>query len=155
MAEHRAGSGSTSTGCVIVGGGPAGMVLGLLLARRGVRVQMLETRADFERDFRGDTIHPAVMEMHEAGIAQLQQSVAQIVPWLADRVGALDDWKKTHMLTVQAGTRFWMTAWMRWIVRTAGSRRRWTSARSASSIGRPSRSFSESTFAASTASPMA
>ena len=102
MAEHRAGSGSTSTGCVIVGGGPAGMVLGLLLARRGVRVQMLETRADFERDFRGDTIHPAVMEMLEAGIAQLQQSVAQIVPWLADRVGALDDWKKTHMLTVQA-----------------------------------------------------
>jgi 2-polyprenyl-6-methoxyphenol hydroxylase-like FAD-dependent oxidoreductase len=52
-----------STGCVIVGGGPAGMVLGLLLARRGVRVQMLESRADFERDFRGDTIHPAVMEM--------------------------------------------------------------------------------------------
>src|SRR5262245_52013791 len=50
-------------GCVVVGGGPAGMVLGLLLARRGVRVQVLEARADFERDFRGDTIHPAVMEM--------------------------------------------------------------------------------------------
>jgi 2-polyprenyl-6-methoxyphenol hydroxylase-like FAD-dependent oxidoreductase len=54
---------STSTGCVIVGGGPAGMVLGLLLARRGVRVRMLELHADFERDFRGDTIHPATMEM--------------------------------------------------------------------------------------------
>ena len=53
----------SSAGCVIVGGGPAGMVLGLLLARRGVRVQVLETRADFERDFRGDTIHPAVMEL--------------------------------------------------------------------------------------------
>jgi 2-polyprenyl-6-methoxyphenol hydroxylase-like FAD-dependent oxidoreductase len=52
-----------STDCIIVGGGPAGMVLGLLLARRGVRVQVLEARADFERDFRGDTIHPAVMEM--------------------------------------------------------------------------------------------
>src|SRR5262249_26463160 len=54
---------STSTGCVIVGGGPAGMVLGLLLARRGVRVQVLEAHADFERDFRGDTIHPATLEM--------------------------------------------------------------------------------------------
>jgi 2-polyprenyl-6-methoxyphenol hydroxylase-like FAD-dependent oxidoreductase len=52
-----------STGCVIVGGGPGGMVLGLLLARRGVRVQMLEMHADFERDFRGDTIHPSTMEM--------------------------------------------------------------------------------------------
>ena len=55
--------GATSEGCVIVGGGPAGMVLGLLLARRGVRVQMLEMHADFERDFRGDTIHPSTMEM--------------------------------------------------------------------------------------------
>jgi 2-polyprenyl-6-methoxyphenol hydroxylase-like FAD-dependent oxidoreductase len=43
-----------STGCVIVGGGPAGMIPGLLLARRGVRVPMLEMHADFERDFRGD-----------------------------------------------------------------------------------------------------
>lgn len=63
MAEPRAGSQSTSTGCVIVGGGPAGMVLGLLLARRGVRVQLLEMHADFERDFRGDTIHPSTMEL--------------------------------------------------------------------------------------------
>ena len=39
------------------------MVLGLLLARRGVRVQVLELHGDFERDFRGDTIHPATMEM--------------------------------------------------------------------------------------------
>jgi 2-polyprenyl-6-methoxyphenol hydroxylase-like FAD-dependent oxidoreductase len=63
MAEQSAASQATAAGCVIVGGGPAGMVLGLLLARRGVRVQMLETRADFERDFRGDTIHPSAMEM--------------------------------------------------------------------------------------------
>jgi len=54
---------SGGAGCVIVGGGPAGMVLGLLLARRGVRVQVLERHADFERDFRGDTIHPSTMEM--------------------------------------------------------------------------------------------
>jgi 2-polyprenyl-6-methoxyphenol hydroxylase-like FAD-dependent oxidoreductase len=40
--------------------------------------------------------------LREAGIAQLQQNVARLVPWLADRVGALDDWKKTHMLTVAA-----------------------------------------------------
>ena len=55
--------GSTSVQCVIAGGGPAGMILGLLLARRGVRVQVLESHSDFERDFRGDTIHPATMEM--------------------------------------------------------------------------------------------
>src|SRR4029453_9936528 len=63
MAEASAVSSPTSTGCVIVGAGPAGMVLGLLLARRGVRVQVLELHADFERDFRGDTIHPSTMEM--------------------------------------------------------------------------------------------
>jgi len=63
MAVQSAGSPSTSTGCVIVGAGPAGMVLGLLLARRGVHVQLLEMHADFERDFRGDTIHPSTMEM--------------------------------------------------------------------------------------------
>jgi hypothetical protein len=38
----------------------------------------------------------------DAGIAELQLDVARLAPWLADRVGALDDWKKTHMLTVQA-----------------------------------------------------
>ena len=63
MAGESAGSQPAPTGCVIVGGGPAGMVLGLLLARRGVRVRVLELHADFERDFRGDTIHPATMEM--------------------------------------------------------------------------------------------
>jgi 2-polyprenyl-6-methoxyphenol hydroxylase-like FAD-dependent oxidoreductase len=57
--------------CIIVGGGPAGMVLGLLLARRGVRVRVLEMHADFARDFRGDTIHPATMEMLDRiGIAE-------------------------------------------------------------------------------------
>ena len=54
---------SRSTGCVIAGGGPAGMILGLLLARRGAQVQVLESHADFERDFRGDTIHPSTLEM--------------------------------------------------------------------------------------------
>jgi 2-polyprenyl-6-methoxyphenol hydroxylase-like FAD-dependent oxidoreductase len=41
-------------------------------------------------------------QLREVGIAQLQQNVARLVPWLADRVGALDDWKKTHVLTVKA-----------------------------------------------------
>ena len=52
--------------CCIVGGGPAGMVLGYLLARVGVEVVVLEEHADFLRDFRGDTIHPSTLEvMHE------------------------------------------------------------------------------------------
>ena len=55
--------------CVIAGGGPAGMMLGLLLARAGVDVLVLEKHADFLRDFRGDTIHPSTLEvMRELGM---------------------------------------------------------------------------------------
>ena len=46
------------TRCCVVGGGPAGMMLGFLLARSGIEVLVLEKHADFFRDFRGDTIHP-------------------------------------------------------------------------------------------------
>src|SRR5207247_9650171 len=57
--------------CCIVGGGPAGMMCGLLLARAGVDVVVLEKHADFLRDFRGDTIHPSTLElMHELGILE-------------------------------------------------------------------------------------
>ena len=58
-----------SVGCCIAGGGPAGMMLGYLLARAGVEVLVLEKHADFLRDFRGDTIHPSTLEiMHELGL---------------------------------------------------------------------------------------
>lgn len=57
------------TRCCAVGGGPAGMVLGFLLARAGVDVVVLEKHGDFLRDFRGDTIHPSTLEnMHELGL---------------------------------------------------------------------------------------
>ncbi len=55
--------------CAIAGGGPAGMMLGLLLARAGAEVVVLEKHADFLRDFRGDTLHPSTLEvMHELGL---------------------------------------------------------------------------------------
>src|SRR6266481_7142281 len=59
------------TRCVIAGGGPAGMMAGYLLARAGVQVAVLEKHADFNRDFRGDTIHPSTLElMYELGLLE-------------------------------------------------------------------------------------
>ena len=56
--------------CCVIGGGPAGAMLGLMLAREGVDVLVLEKHADFLRDFRGDTLHPSTMEiMDELGLA--------------------------------------------------------------------------------------
>ncbi|MGH7195035.1 MAG: FAD-dependent oxidoreductase [Candidatus Saccharimonadales bacterium] len=61
----------TRTGCVIVGGGPAGMVLALLLARQGIDTTLLEAHHDFDRDFRGDTVHPSTLEiLDQIGLAQ-------------------------------------------------------------------------------------
>ena len=54
---------SDRTSCLVVGGGPAGMVLGLLLARAGVAVTVLEKHADFLRDFRGDTVHASTLAL--------------------------------------------------------------------------------------------
>ena len=52
-----------TTTCAIIGGGPAGMVLGLLLARAGIEVTLLEKHGDFLRDFRGDTVHPTTLRL--------------------------------------------------------------------------------------------
>ena len=58
-----------TTRCCIAGGGPAGMMAGLLLARAGVETIVLEKHADFLRDFRGDTVHPSTLELiHELGV---------------------------------------------------------------------------------------
>jgi 2-polyprenyl-6-methoxyphenol hydroxylase-like FAD-dependent oxidoreductase len=60
-----------NTDCCIAGGGPAGMLLGFLLAREGIDVVVLEKHADFLRDFRGDTIHPSTLDvMHELGLLE-------------------------------------------------------------------------------------
>ena len=58
-----------STRCCIVGGGPAGMMLGYLLGRAGIETLVLEKHADFFRDFRGDTVHPSTLQvMDELGL---------------------------------------------------------------------------------------
>ena len=59
------------THCCIVGGGPAGMILALLLGRAGIQTTILEEHQDFERDFRGDTVHPSTMELMDTlGLAE-------------------------------------------------------------------------------------
>lgn len=59
------------TGCAVVGGGPAGMMLGLLLARAGVQVTVLEKHSDFFRDFRGDTVHASTVRLiDELGLGE-------------------------------------------------------------------------------------
>ena len=73
---------NVSAECCVVGGGPAGMMLGFLLARSGVRVTVLEKHKDFLRDFRGDTVHPSTLQiLSEIGLYerfdQLKQHKAQ------------------------------------------------------------------------------
>jgi 2-polyprenyl-6-methoxyphenol hydroxylase-like FAD-dependent oxidoreductase len=62
---------SERTTCAVIGGGPAGMVLGLLLARAGIEVTVLEKHGDFLRDFRGDTVHPSTLQLlDELGLGE-------------------------------------------------------------------------------------
>ena len=79
-----------TTQCCIAGGGPAGMMLGFLLARAGVRVVVLEKHADFFRDFRGDTVHPSTLElMVELGlIDKFLKLPHQKVETLTGQIGA-------------------------------------------------------------------
>jgi 2-polyprenyl-6-methoxyphenol hydroxylase-like FAD-dependent oxidoreductase len=81
---------SIPTCCCIAGGGPAGMMLGYLLARAGVDVVVLEKHADFFRDFRGDTVHPATLElMYELGLLDAFLKLPhQKVEALTGQVGA-------------------------------------------------------------------
>lgn len=92
-----------SVQCCIAGGGPAGMMLGLLLARAGVSVLVLEKHADFLRDFLGDTLHPSTLEiMHELGLLErfLQlphQKVTRINAWFGDQQFTVADF--SHLPT--------------------------------------------------------
>ena len=90
--------------CVVVGGGPAGMVVGLLLARAGVDVTVLEKHGDFLRDFRGDTVHPSTLQLlDELGLAgrfaRLPQSRVDEValPIGGDRSVVVADFGKLRM----------------------------------------------------------
>ena len=88
------------TRCCIVGGGPAGIMLGFLLARAGVDVLVLEKHKDFFRDFRGDTIHPSTLEvMRELGLlAEFlripHQEVRQIQAHFGERVVTIADFSR-------------------------------------------------------------
>jgi 2-polyprenyl-6-methoxyphenol hydroxylase-like FAD-dependent oxidoreductase len=80
---------ATRVDCCIVGGGPAGMMAALLMARAGVRTVLLEKHADFLRDFRGDTIHPSTLEvMDELGmLTSFLQRPHQEVTTLSGNLG--------------------------------------------------------------------
>ena len=90
-------SSTITTQCCIAGGGPAGMMLGFLLARAGVDVVVLEKHADFFRDFRGDTMHPSTLElMHELGLLDEflklpHQKVERLTAQIGDRARAMVD----------------------------------------------------------------
>lgn len=94
------------TTCCVVGGGPAGMMLGLLLARAGVEVTVLEKHADFLRDFRGDTVHPTTMALlDELGLgerfAALPQSrLTEIAFPVEDNEGTGDGGGEPRVLVV-------------------------------------------------------
>jgi len=90
----------SKTTCCIVGGGPAGAILALLLARQGVHVTVLESQPDFDRDFRADTFHPVILEaLDDIGLAEglLQMPHSQVDSFRAfvgERELAIGDFKR-------------------------------------------------------------
>ena len=88
--QENSATQTMETRCCIAGGGPAGMVLGFLLARAGVDVVVLEKHKNFLRDFRGDTIHPSTLEiMFELGILdEFLKRPHQKVTELGGKVGS-------------------------------------------------------------------
>jgi 2-polyprenyl-6-methoxyphenol hydroxylase-like FAD-dependent oxidoreductase len=100
--------------CCIAGGGPAGMMLGYLLARAGVETVVLEKHGDFLRDFRGDTVHPSTLEvMHELGLLEefLQrphQKVFELGGQIGEQTVMLADFRR---LPVRCGFVAFMPQW--------------------------------------------
>jgi 2-polyprenyl-6-methoxyphenol hydroxylase-like FAD-dependent oxidoreductase len=103
MSNGSPASETLAARCCIVGGGPAGMMLGLLLARAGVDVIVLEKHADFFRDFRGDTIHPSTLEVvYELGLladflTRPHQELRSLRGWIGDEMIPLADF--SHLPT--------------------------------------------------------
>lgn len=103
MQQGNPASETLATRCCVVGGGPAGIVCGFLLARAGIDVVVLEKHADFLRDFRGDTIHPSTLElMYELGILKdflrrPHQELSQIGAQVDDFTVAIADF--SHLPT--------------------------------------------------------
>jgi 2-polyprenyl-6-methoxyphenol hydroxylase-like FAD-dependent oxidoreductase len=100
--------------CCVVGGGPAGMMLGYLLARAGVDVLVLEKHGDFLRDFRGDTVHPSTLEvMHELGLLEAflrrpHQKVAELAGEVGGETAMIADFRH---LPVRCGFIAFMPQW--------------------------------------------
>jgi len=92
--------GTLTTQCCIAGGGPAGMMLGFLLARAGVSVIVLEKHADFLRDFRGDTIHPSTLRIFselgllDALLERPHDKVSRLGAWIGDRHVEIADFSR-------------------------------------------------------------
>jgi 2-polyprenyl-6-methoxyphenol hydroxylase-like FAD-dependent oxidoreductase len=105
----KSGDAMERTTCCVIGGGPAGLMLGLLLARAGVEVTVLEKHGDFLRDFRGDTVHPSTLQLlDELGLgerfAALPQSKVREVGFPVDesqRLMVVADFRRLRRLGVR------------------------------------------------------
>src|SRR5437763_10003977 len=101
-----------NTGCCVVGGGPGGAMLALLLARKGVPVTLLEAHPTFERDFRGDTIHSGILEiLDQIGVAERLHQLPHVKvhgPTLPTTDGSVMPFDFRHLLKTRFPYIFWM-----------------------------------------------